>query len=61
MDTTVFFLNFEITSIVYEEPPYVKKACEDSFEPQDRQSSQLGIGTMAEAARCRGWIRYVDW
>lgn len=38
MDTRSFFLNFEITSVIYE--PGLCKALEDSFE-QDKQASQL--------------------
>jgi cardiolipin synthase len=38
MDTRSFFLNFEITSVIYE--PHLCKALEDSFE-QDKQSSRL--------------------
>jgi cardiolipin synthase A/B len=38
MDTRSFFLNFEITSIIYEQA--LCKACEDSFK-RDKQSSRL--------------------
>ncbi|MBD0288200.1 MAG: hypothetical protein ICV79_22655 [Flavisolibacter sp.] len=52
MDTRSFFLNFEITSLIYEVAPC--KTLEDSFE-QDKQSSRLVTLEQSRTAIYRGF------